>query len=125
MTEIKWLSDPEEHDYPAAISFLNLLFKESKSNNLVACMRKENISYFKAKDIVRAANLPMLNTDNRHVAKNLNKISAGKSISPVLLVRCDGDKLIISDGYHRCCAVYLYSEDAIVPCKIVDIENGD
>jgi len=110
MTEIKWLSEPEEHDYPAAISFLNLLFKESKSNNLVACMRKENISYFKAKDIV---------------AKNLNKISAGKSISPVLLVRCDGDKLIISDGYHRCCAVYLYSEDAIVPCKIVDIENGD
>ena len=28
-------------------------------------------------------------------------------------------KLVIADGYHRMCAVYLFDEDTRVPCKIV------
>lgn len=27
-TEIKWLSEPEEHDYPAALSYLCLIYDE-------------------------------------------------------------------------------------------------
>ncbi len=27
--EIKWLSEPEEHDYPAALSYLSLLYDEA------------------------------------------------------------------------------------------------
>ena len=27
--------------------------------------------------------------------------------------------LVIADGYHRLCAVCLYDEDAVNPCKIV------
>ena len=28
---IKWLSAPEEHDYPAALSYLSLLYDEEKA----------------------------------------------------------------------------------------------
>jgi len=28
-------------------------------------------------------------------------------------------KVIIADGYHRMCAVYLVNEDALIHCKIV------
>ena len=48
------------------------------------------------------------------------KIAAGKKLSPLLLVRDPSNgKLVIADGYHRMCAVYLFDEDTLVPCKIV------
>jgi len=28
-------------------------------------------------------------------------------------------KVVIADGYHRLCAVYLFDEDALIPCRIV------
>jgi hypothetical protein len=41
-------------------------------------------------------------------------------LSPLLLVRdTRTSKLIIADGYHRLCAVYMFDEDAVIPCKIV------
>ena len=41
-------------------------------------------------------------------------------LSPLLLVRDPSHlKLVIADGYHRMCAVYLFDEDTRVPCKIV------
>jgi hypothetical protein len=32
--EIKWLSEPEEHDYPAALSYLSLLYDEQTATTL-------------------------------------------------------------------------------------------
>jgi len=41
-------------------------------------------------------------------------------LSPLLLVRDSANgKVVIADGYHRLCAVYSYSEDALIPCRIV------
>ena len=75
---------------------------------------------FKAKDIFRASRLPLLGITNSHVRKNHMKIAAGKKLSPLLLVRDPSNgKLVIADGYHRMCAVYLFDEDTPVPCKIV------
>ncbi len=73
---------------------------------------------FKAKDIFRASGLSLLGTSNSHVEKDREKISAGRKLSPILLVR-DGGKVVIADGYHRLCAVYSFDEDALIPCKIV------
>jgi disulfide oxidoreductase YuzD len=72
----------------------------------------------KAKDILRASELPLLAKDNIHVKENLQKVKKGKKLSPVLLVR--DSKLIIADGYHRVCAIYYLSEDLQVPCRITD-----
>ncbi len=119
ITDIKWLNEPEEHDYPAALSYLRLLYEDNLANALVEKLRQAPISQFKAKDIFRASQLSLLGTSNSHVEKDQKKIESGKELSPLLLVRdSTQSKLIIADGYHRLCAVYSYDEDAIIPCKI-------
>lgn len=115
--EIKWLDDVEEHDFPAALSYLSLFFDEPQAQALVDELRAAPMSEFKAKDIARASGLALLGADNRHVEKNLQKVKAGKSLSPLLLVR--GERLIVCDGYHRLSAVYSMDEDAVIPVKIV------
>ena len=119
--EINWLAEPEEHDYPAAVSYLSLIYNEDAANACVAKLKAVAISKFKAKDIFRATGLSLLGVSNSHVRKDQKKIETGKALSPLLLVR-DGkrSKVIIADGYHRLCALYSFDEDALIPCKIVD-----
>ena len=118
--EIKWLAEPEEHDYPAAESYLRLIYGERIAAGLVQKLRRAPVSNFKAKDVFRASGLSLLGISNSHVEKDRRKILAGHAISPLLLVR-DGNngKVIIADGYHRMCSVYSFDEDAVISCKIV------
>ena len=114
-----WLELPEDHDYPAAASYLMLTLPEKKVAKLVASLRKAPISHFKAKDIFRASGLSLLGISNSHVEKDSKKITKGTELSPLLLVRdSDQGRVIIADGYHRLCAVYGVDEDALIPCKI-------
>lgn len=117
--KISWLSEPEAHDYTAALSYLCLLYDKKTAKVRVKQLKRANVSEFKSKDIFRAASLPLLPVTNSHVQKDEKKIKAGQKISPLLLVRNAGnDKVVIADGYHRLCAVYSFDEDALVPCKI-------
>ena len=118
--KIKWLSRPEAHDYPAALSFLSLLNNARTTSALVKKLKHASTSEFKAKDIFRASGLSLLGVSNSHVEKDRRIIQSGGKLSPLLLVRdCGNGKVIIADGYHRLCAVYSYDEDAVIPCKIV------
>jgi len=118
--KVKWLKLPEEHDYPAAESYLNLLYEPKIAKNFIAQLKLAKVQTFKSKDIFRASNLSLLGISNSHVRKNKKKIADGKSISPLLLVRNKtNDKVIIADGYHRMCAVYWFDEDALISCKII------
>jgi hypothetical protein len=118
--KIKWLDQPEAHDYPAALSYLCLLHDEKTAAALVDRLRRAPMSQFKAKDIFRAARLPLLAVSNSHVKKDRAEIKSGEKLSPLLLVRdSDNGKMVIADGYHRLCAVYSFDEDALIPCKIV------
>jgi hypothetical protein len=118
--QIKWLAQPEEHDYPAAQSYLSLLRDEKTAKTLVNQLRRTPVTEFKAKDIFRASRLPLLGVSNSHVEKGWAKIKAGDELSPLLLVRdVANGKVVIADGYHRLCAVYSFDEDALIPCKIV------
>jgi hypothetical protein len=117
---VKWLGEPEEHDYPAAASFLSLLRQRETVQALVRDLKAAPVTQFMAKDVFRASGLGLLGVSNSHVKKDLDKIKSGKALSPILLVRDpDNGRVIIADGYHRMCAVYGVDEDAIVPCKIV------
>ena len=117
---IKWLNQPEEHDYPAALSYLSLLHDEKTSAALVKRLRHASRSQFKAKDIFRASGLSLLGVSNSRVKADQKKIKAGIKLSPLLLVRdAANGKVVIADGYHRLCAVYSFDEDALIPCKIV------
>jgi len=118
--EIKWLGKPEEHDYPAALSYLALIYDEQKAAIYVKKLKRAPISEFKAKDIFRASGLSLLGISNAHLEKDQRKIQSGHELSPLLLVRDSANgKVIIADGYHRLCAVYSHDEDAVIPCKIV------
>jgi hypothetical protein len=118
--QIKWLKDAEDHDYPAALSYLSLLFDDAAAAKLVERLRKAPVSQFKAKDIFRASGLSLLGVSNSHVTQDRKKILVGQSLSPLLLVRAASNEVvIIADGYHRMCAVYTFDEDALIPCKIV------
>jgi hypothetical protein len=118
--EILWLGQPEEHNYPAAESYLSLTCDEANAKKLVQMLRRVPISHFKAKDIFRASGLSLLGVSNSHVEKDRKKVKNGKELSPLLLVRDKANgKLIIADGYHRLCAVYSLNEDVLIPCKIV------
>ncbi|HUA39265.1 MAG TPA: hypothetical protein VMA35_12810 [Candidatus Sulfopaludibacter sp.] len=117
--KIKWLRQPEGHDYPAALLFLTLIYDPKTAASMVSRLRKAPVSEFKAKDIFRAAGLPLLGPGNSHVKKDIVKIESGSSISPLLLVRDSANgKVVIADGYHRLCAVYTFDEDAVIPCRI-------
>jgi hypothetical protein len=116
---IHWLPEPAEANYPAALSYLSLVFDDAAP--IVELLRKAPVAEFKAKDVFRASGLSLLGVSNSHVQKDLSKIAAGKPLSPILLVRGKGDKVVIADGYHRMCAVYSLDEDAIIPCKIVGV----
>ncbi len=118
--KVKWLKESEEHDYPAALSYLSLLYPPKVAGEHVAKLKHARISQFKAKDIFRASHLPLLKLSNYHVKQDQKKIESRERLSPLLLVRDSGHStLIIADGYHRLCAVYAYDEDAVIPCKIV------
>lgn len=116
--EAIWLKKPEEHDYPAAQDYLELVMTPQAAKAKVSLLKKAPVIEKKAKDIFRASKLPLLPKDNRHVSDNLKKFKKGKKLSPLLLVRGD-EALIIADGYHRLCASYYLSEDLIIPCKLV------
>ncbi|SFW17018.1 hypothetical protein [Chitinophaga sancti] len=116
-TEI-WLKNPRHSNYPAAADYLDLLLPRSRVQKIVAELKKEKTVLKKAKDILRASQLPLLPPENIHVKENIAKVKSGKKLSPVLLVR--SERLIIADGYHRVCSIYYLSEDFDIPCRITD-----
>jgi len=113
-----WMDDPEAHDFPAAMDYLELVFPSRTAKQLTDKLRKAKTITKKTKDILRASRLPLLPPDNIHVRANLKKVMKNLKLSPVLLIR--GDPLIIADGYHRLIAIYYLSEDLEIPCRLVD-----
>ena len=119
---VKWLAKPENHDYQAAEDYLSLIMPPEKAAGYRQKLSeaKDDITHRKAKDILRASQLPLLAQDSKHVASDLLKVSSGQSLSPILLLRGDDNHpLIVADGYHRICASYHLDEDADIPCRIV------
>ena len=81
LKEIKWLPDVEEHDYPAAESYLSLLYNKDRVDDMIARLRTAAIVPFKAKDIFRASQLPLAGLSNSHVENDRKKIQKGASLS--------------------------------------------
>ena len=119
-TMVRWRDEPEDDDYPAAASYLTLLYDPTSVRSHIRALRRAPRVEYAAKDLLRASALPLLPLTNTHVRRDEKKIVKGLKLSPLLLVRDpDHGRLVIADGYHRLCAVYAFDEDAVVPCKIV------
>ena len=119
---VTWLDEPEAHDFDAAADYLSMVGDPDVVEKTVAALRRAEVVYREAKDILRAADLALLPTSNPHVKADLAKIHAGKRLSPILLVRGNamvGAGLQIADGYHRVCASYVTDENTSIPCRLV------
>lgn len=121
-----WKSDPDQHDFPAAADYLALIADGATCDAVVAALREAPTVLKKAKDLLRAAGLPLLPTDNPHVVADLTKVRDGQALSPVLLVRGDlagGVPAQVADGYHRICASWYLDENTQIPCRIVALPS--
>jgi hypothetical protein len=125
MPTVDWKNEPDEHDYPAAAAYLSLIAPSDSVDQVVTSLRAATLVHQKAKDILRASRLPLLDADNPHVAADLKKVRKGRELSPILLVRGDlasDRRLQIADGYHRMCASYHVDENTDIPCLVAEFD---
>ncbi|WP_063713157.1 hypothetical protein [Nocardia jiangxiensis] len=123
MPDIKWHATVSQSDYTASVEYLALLMSSLEAAATVDRLRQAKTVTFYAKDIIRAARLPVLPLDDPYVSHELDKINKGLPLSPILLIRGKarkGTRLIIADGYHRVCANYRLDPDNRIPCHITD-----
>ena len=121
---IKWKSSPKGKDYEGVKNFLTLLCSKGDADKLIERLDKADPIEHAGKDILRAAALPALSSQDPHVSKDLKDIQKGKALAPVLLIRGDLKKahsLVIADGYHRVCASYIVDESSPISCRLVDL----
>jgi|SRR5882724_11520565 len=117
--KIKWASEVEKDNYPAAETYLSLIFKKEEAAKLVRKLKDAPIDEYPAKDVLRASRLP-LDTSSDCLTAEKRKLEQGKKLSPILLVRDERTgTVIVADGYHRLCVTYLFKEDAQIPAKLV------
>lgn len=119
--KVKWTDEPEDKDYAAAQSYLSLLVAPRDLEPLIERLKNAQTGRWRAKDILRAAHLPLLGAkQSEEVADELAKIRAKEALSPILLVVLRADVVLqIADGYHRTCAAFIAHEDALVPGRIL------
>ena len=126
MAKVKWLEQPEPHDFPAASDYLDMLAEPHIVKQLTEKLQAGTVVHKKAKDILRAARLSLLPADNPHVTADLAKIKKGLPLSPILLIRGDyatGVPLQIADGYHRVCASYYTDENTDIPVVLASMSR--
>ena len=119
--QVRWLDEPEEKDYTAARSYLSLIVAPDELDDLIKRLRTAPLGEWRAKDILRAARLPLLGPkQSEEVAEKLAKVRAKEPLSPILIVAPERKSRVqIADGYHRTCAAYLAHEDTLVPGRIL------
>ena len=125
-SKLKWSEKEEDADFDAAFQYLSLLCSDRKAHALVKSLRAMKPIEHAAKDLLRAAQLPLLPRDEPHVDEDLKRIQKAKALAPVLVIRGDmanGIPLIVADGYHRICAIVYFDESAPVRCRIADIAD--
>ena len=124
--KLKWSEKEEGEDFDAAFAYLSLLCSDRKASALIKSLRGSKLVEHAAKDMLRAAALPLLPRDDPHVDEDLKRIQKGKPLAPVLVVRGDmanGLPLTVADGYHRICAIVYFDESALVRCRVADITD--
>jgi hypothetical protein len=76
--KLEWNEQGEDED--AAKQYLSLLYPDAKAAAIVKGLRHSTPVEHAAKDLLRAAGLPLLPSDESHVAEDLKRIQKGKAL---------------------------------------------
>ena len=60
--KIEWKKEPEDEDYDGARNFLTLICSDAEAAQLVARLRESGAVEHPPKDLLRAADLPLLDS---------------------------------------------------------------
>ena len=71
--QLRWTNQGAASDFEAARKYLSLIASDAKVSALVKNLRKTKIVDHAAKDLLRAAELPLLPRDDPHVDEDLKK----------------------------------------------------
>ena len=110
---LRWRKDVANHDYAAASSYLSIRFGENRAQEVSKKLQKLPVIQRRANDILLATRRDPLPLSDLGVLRDLQKVLAGKKLSPVLVA--EGD---IADGYHRVSLAYALDPYADVPLKL-------
>ncbi len=99
-----------------ARTYLSLLLSGPRVEDALEQLRIAPEARWPAEAVLRAARLPLRRRKrSAEVAAALDRIKAGTSLSPVLLVHDGRGRLEIADGYDRVCAAMIARAGAEVP----------
>ena len=115
---IAWSKAPDSAEYRAAETYLSLVYPPRLAIEIVKRLRAAATTEFAARDILRASGRSLLGIKDSDEERN--NLLNGDKISPLLLVRDDRlTQVIVADGYHQLCTIYLCNESEMVRCRIV------
>ena len=86
---VKWLDDPESHDYDAAADYLSMLAEVHAVTTTVDALKaaRPGLPARRERHLAGCGAAGVAGQQNAHVKADLAKISDGKKLSPILLVR--------------------------------------
>lgn len=119
--QARWREDVDEACFISAFKYLSLFMDAELAIFVTERLRDQrDILTIKARDLLRAAELSILDRADVHVTHELVTIVNGVKLSPVLCLQGDRKrKPLIADGYYRICAAYHCDPDAEVPVKVI------
>jgi hypothetical protein len=68
--DLEWAEKGEDEDFDAAAKYLSLLCPDTKTATLIKSLRNSTLVEHAAKDLLRAAHLPLLPSDESHVSED-------------------------------------------------------
>ena len=119
-----WQLEPDDHDFPAARTYLSLICSPSLAAKLVKLLEAAPTSTLPGEGSPSRQSPSSSRGEQQARGADLQKVHDGNKLSPILLVRGRFEKnrdLVIADGYHRVCASYWLDENSLIPCRIVDV----
>jgi hypothetical protein len=121
-TGIKWLADVADHDFDSAFNYLSIKYDDATAKKLVRKLRDTKIISRRSNDILRACGLTPLPISDPGVRRDLDKVIAGKKLSPVLVESLDTGA-DIADGYHRVSLAYSLDPFAEIPLRLAGLRS--
>jgi len=122
VTGIKWLADVADHDFEAAFNYLSIKYDDATAKKLVKKLTDAKIITRRSNDILRACGLVPLPITDPGVRRDLDKVLAGKKLSPVLVEKLPAGA-DIADGYHRVSLAYDLDPYAAIPLRLAGLES--